>query len=80
MHSLPLSAHVELVSRLKVLAKMDIAQQRSPQDGQFTFRTGDRDIDIRVATTDTVYGERVTLRILDKFQSIFTLPELGFQT
>ncbi len=79
MHSLPLNAHVELVSRLKILAKMDIAQQRSPQDGQFTFRTGDKDIDIRVATTDTVCGERVTLRILDKFQSIFTLPELGFQ-
>jgi general secretion pathway protein E len=77
MHSLPLSAHVEFVSRLKVLAKLDITKQRSPQDGQFTFRTGDRDIDIRVATTDTAYGERVTLRILDKFQSIFTLPELG---
>ncbi|MFZ3137069.1 MAG: GspE/PulE family protein, partial [Thermodesulfovibrionales bacterium] len=60
-------------------AKMDIAQPRSPQDGQFTFRAGDRDIDIRVATTDTIYGERVTLRILDKFQSIFTLSELGFQ-
>lgn len=79
MHSLPLSAHAEFVSRLKVLANLDIVQQRSPQDGQFTFRTGDRDIDIRVATTDTAYGERVTLRILDKFQSIFTLPELGLQ-
>jgi type II secretory ATPase GspE/PulE/Tfp pilus assembly ATPase PilB-like protein len=79
IHSLPLSAHVELVSRIKVLARLDIAQQRTPQDGQFTFRTGDRDIDVRVATNDTVYGERVTLRILDKFQSIFTLPELGFQ-
>jgi general secretion pathway protein E len=79
MHFLPLNAYVELVSRIKILAKMDIAQQRSPQDGQFTFRAGDRDIDIRVATTDTVHGERVTLRILDKFQSIFTLTELGFQ-
>jgi general secretion pathway protein E len=79
IHSLPLNANEELVSRLKILAKMDIAQPRSPQDGQFTFRTEDRDIDVRVATTDTVYGERVTLRILDKFQSIFTLSELGFQ-
>jgi len=79
IHSLPLNANEELVSRLKILAKMDIAQQKSPQDGQFTFRTGDRDIDVRVATTDTVYGERVTLRILDKFQFIFNLPELGFQ-
>ena len=79
MHSLPLNASVELVSRIKVLAKLDIAQQRTPQDGQFTFRTGGRDIDIRVATTDTVYGERVTLRILDRSQSMFTLAELGFQ-
>jgi type II secretory ATPase GspE/PulE/Tfp pilus assembly ATPase PilB-like protein len=79
IHSLPLSAHVELASRLKILAKMDISQQRSAQDGQFSFRTEDRDIDVRVATADSVYGERVTLRILDKFQSIFTLPELGFR-
>jgi len=78
MHSLPLSAHEELASRIKVLAKLDITQQRRPQDGQFSIRTGDREIDIRVATTETAYGERVTLRILDKFQSIFTLPELGF--
>ena len=79
MHSLPPRAHMGLVSRLKILAKLDIAQQRSSQDGQFTFRTGNRDIDIRVATMDTTYGERVTLRILDKFQAIFTLPELGFR-
>jgi type II secretory ATPase GspE/PulE/Tfp pilus assembly ATPase PilB-like protein len=79
MHSLPLSANIELVSRLKILAKMDITQSRSPQDGQFTFKSGNKEIDVRVATTDTLFGERVTLRILDKFQSIFTLPELGFQ-
>ena len=79
IHSLPLSANVELVSRLKILARMDISQQRTSQDGQFTFKTEDSEIDVRVATADTVYGERVTLRILDKFQSIFTLPELGFQ-
>jgi type II secretory ATPase GspE/PulE/Tfp pilus assembly ATPase PilB-like protein len=79
MHTLPLSANIELVSRLKILAKMDITQSRSPQDGQFTFKSGDKEIDVRVATTDTLFGERVTLRILDKFQSIFTLTELGFQ-
>jgi general secretion pathway protein E len=78
MHSLPLGTHTELVSRIKVLARLDIAQPRTPQDGQFTFRVGGKGIDIRVATNDTVYGERVTLRILDKFQSIFSLPELGF--
>jgi type IV pilus assembly protein PilB len=77
MYSLSTSAHEELVSRIKVLAGMDIAQQRLPQDGQFSIRVGDRDIDIRVAAAGTAHGERVTLRILDKFQSIFTLPELG---
>ena len=78
MNYLPLSAHAELVSRVKVLAEMNIAQQRLPQDGQFSIRIGDRDVDIRAATTETAYGERVTLRILDKLLSIFTLPELGF--
>ncbi len=78
MNYLPLSAHAELVSRVKVLAEMNIAQQRLPQDGQFSIRVGDRDVDIRAATAETAYGERVTLRILDKLLSIFTLPELGF--
>ena len=77
MYSLSQSAHEELVSRIKVLAGMDIAQQRLSQDGQFSVRLEDRDVDIRVAAVGTAYGERVTLRILDRFQSIFTLPELG---
>ncbi len=78
MNYLPLSTHAQLVSRIKVLAEMDIAQQRLPQDGQFSMRMGDRGVDIRAATAETAYGERVTLRILDKLQYIFTLPELGF--
>ncbi|MFC1914155.1 GspE/PulE family protein [Chloroflexota bacterium] len=79
MYSLPLSTHAELVSRIKILAEMDIAQQKRPQDGQFPIVIGDRNVDIRTATTDTAFGERVTLRILDKSLSIFTLPQLGFQ-
>ncbi|MFC1917965.1 GspE/PulE family protein [Chloroflexota bacterium] len=79
MYSLPLSTHAELVSRIKILAEMDIAQQKRPQDGQFSIIVGDRDVDIRTATTETVFGERVTLRILDKSLSIFNLPQLGFQ-
>ncbi len=77
MFSLPLSAHTALVTRVKILAEMNIAEQRRPQDGQFSIRVGDRDIDIRAAAMETAYGERVTLRILDKL-SLFTLPELGF--
>jgi len=78
MFSLPLSAHTPLVSRVKILAEMNIAEQRRPQDGQLSIKVGDRDIDIRAATIETAYGERVTLRILDKSLSLFTLPELGF--
>ncbi len=78
MNSLPMRAHAELTSRIKILAEMDITRSKQPQDGQFTFKVGERDIDIRVATTDTIYGERITLRLLDKSLSLFTLPELGF--
>ena len=77
MFSLPLSAHIPLVSRVKILGEMNIAEQRRPQDGQFTIKVGKGDVDIRAATMETVYGERVTLRILDKSLSLFTLPELG---
>jgi general secretion pathway protein E len=78
MFSLPLTGHAPLVSRVKILAGMDIAEQRRPQDGQFSFEVEGREIDIRTATMETAYGERVTLRILDKSLSLFTLPELGF--
>ena len=77
MLSLPSSAHTPLVSRVKILAEMNIAEQRRPQDGQFSIKVGDRDVDIRAATMETAHGERVTLRILDKSLSLFTLPELG---
>ena len=58
---------------------MDIAEQRRPQDGQFSIKLGGREIDIRAATMETPGGERVTLRILDKSLALFTLAELGFQ-
>ena len=76
--SLPLSAYMPLVSRVKILAEMNIAEQRRSQDGQFSIKVGERDVDIRAATMETAYGERVTLRILDKSLALFTLPELGF--
>jgi type II secretory ATPase GspE/PulE/Tfp pilus assembly ATPase PilB-like protein len=78
VNSLPLSAHAELASRIKILAEMDVARSRQPQDGQFSVTIGQSHIDIRVATTNTIYGERITLRLLDKSLSLFTLPELGF--
>ncbi len=77
-YSFPLSVHLPLVSRIKILAEMDISEQRRPQDGQFSVKIGDNEVDIRVATMETPNGERVTLRILDKSLSLFTLAELGF--
>jgi type II secretory ATPase GspE/PulE/Tfp pilus assembly ATPase PilB-like protein len=79
MFSFPLSVHSPLVSRVKILAEMDISEQRRPQDGQFSISLGDNEVDIRAATMETPYGERVTLRILDKSLALFTLAELGFQ-
>jgi type II secretory ATPase GspE/PulE/Tfp pilus assembly ATPase PilB-like protein len=79
MFSFPLNVHSPLVSRVKILAEMDISEQRRPQDGQFSIRLGDNEVDIRAATMETPYGERVTLRILDKSLALFTLAELGFQ-
>jgi general secretion pathway protein E len=78
MNSLPMKAHAELASRIKILAEMDVTRSKQPQDGQFSVNVGERNIDIRVSTTDTIHGERITLRLLDKSLSLFTLPELGF--
>jgi len=75
--SLPLSAHAPLISRLKVLANMNIAERRRPQDGQFAKKVGDRDVDFRVATVETGRGEMMTLRVLDKRFSLIPLSELG---
>jgi type II secretory ATPase GspE/PulE/Tfp pilus assembly ATPase PilB-like protein len=79
MFSFPLNIHSALVSRVKILSEMDISEQRRPQDGQFSIKIGGNEVDIRTATMETPYGERVTLRILDKSLALFTLSELGFQ-
>jgi general secretion pathway protein E len=78
MFSFPLNIHASLVSRVKILAQMDISEQRRPQDGQLSIKLGGNEVDIRAATMETPYGERVSLRILDKSLAIFTLAELGF--
>jgi len=76
--SLPLSVHPPLLSRVKIMAGLNIAERRRPQDGQITFDMGDREVDIRVATTNTIYGEMVVLRILDKTFAFLPLAEIGF--
>jgi len=76
--TLPLSVHAPLLSRMKIMAGLNIAERRRPQDGQITFDMGDREVDIRVATSNTVYGEMAVLRILDKAFAFLPLPEIGF--
>ena len=76
--SLPLSVHPPLLSRVKIMSGLNIAERRRPQDGQITFDMGDREVDIRVATSNTVHGEMVVLRLLDKTFAFLPLPEIGF--
>ncbi len=66
-----------LVSRVKVLARLDIAEKRLPQDGRITVRLGGRSVDLRVSTLPSSYGERVVLRILDKQTEQMQLSQLG---
>ncbi|MDD4876709.1 MAG: GspE/PulE family protein, partial [Dehalococcoidales bacterium] len=76
--ALPLSVHPPLLSRVKIMAGLNIAERRRPQDGQITFDMGDREVDLRVATTNTIYGEMVVMRILDKTFAFLPLAEIGF--
>jgi len=76
--SLPITAHGPLISRIKILANMNIADPRRPQDGQFSIVAPGRDIDIRVATISTVHGETAVLRLLDKSMAVLSLSQLGF--
>jgi len=66
-----------LVSRIKVMARLDIAEKRVPQDGRLSLTLGGKAIDVRVSTLPSRYGERVVLRLLDKESARFTLDELG---
>ncbi len=75
--TLPLHLHSSLVSRLKIMAGMNIVERRRPQDGQFSTTVDGRDVDVRVATVSTVFGEKLVMRLLDKRRSTIGLSELG---
>jgi len=64
--------------RLKVMAEMNIAETRRPQNGRITFYVGPREIDLRAASHPTIHGENIVIRILDKSRSLLTLDELGY--
>ena len=66
-----------IISRIKVMAGMDIAERRLPQDGRCSVRLGQREVDLRISTVPTSYGERSVLRLLDKSTALYGLDELG---
>jgi len=69
--------HAALISRLKIMAELDIAEKRLPQDGRISLRIGGRAVDVRVSTLPSAHGERAVLRLLDKGESKFSLESLG---
>jgi general secretion pathway protein E len=75
--SLPRKIHSALASRVKVMASLNIAEKRLPQDGRIEIKIADRSVDIRVSTIPTSFGERVVLRLLDKTSSVLRLSDLG---
>ncbi len=74
-----ISLHPAMVSRIKVMAKMDIAERRRPQDGRIPVAINGREIDIRVSTLPTTGGEKVVMRILDSANLVFDFEQLGFR-
>ena len=75
---IPVRMKAAVTSRIKLLASMNIAERRLPQDGRIEGRFGNKEIDIRVSTVPTVYGESIVMRLLDREASFITLEELGF--
>jgi len=76
---LPRRIHDAIVSRIKILGNMKIDEKRLPQDARFNFKAGQEDIDLRLSTMPTAYGEKVVMRLLKKSGGVPTLPELGLR-
>ncbi len=71
--------HAALISRLKIMAELDIAEKRLPQDGRISLRIGTRAVDVRVSTLPSAHGERAVLRLLDKSESKLSLASVGME-
>ncbi|MDR1604820.1 MAG: Flp pilus assembly complex ATPase component TadA [Gracilibacteraceae bacterium] len=74
----PVRIHPSVSSRVKVMGGMDIAERRIPQDGRATVRMSEKTFDIRIASLPSVYGEKLTLRMLERSNKVMTMPQLGF--
>jgi len=79
MESIPRRAQEAIVSRVKVMGKMDIAERRLPQDGRASIRIGDGDVDVRISTVPVAGGERIVFRILDKTTKVYSLDDIGLE-
>ncbi len=77
MKTIPKKVQDAMISRVKVMGKMDIAERRLPQDGRAAVRVGDGEVDLRISSVPTAYGERIVFRLLDKTQKVFSLEEIG---
>ncbi len=77
--SLPRTIQSAMISRIKVMSNLNIAERRLPQDGRFKIRVQEREVDFRVSTVPTAFGEKVALRILDKSQAMLDVDKLGFE-
>lgn len=76
--SIPKALHGAVSSRIKVMSELDIAERRLPQDGRISARIDGRQVDLRVSTSPSLYGERIVLRVLDRETGIIPLEKLGF--
>ncbi len=79
-HKLDKNYHPAIVSRVKVMAKLNIAEKRLPQDGRITIALGEREVGLRVSTLPTSFGERIVLRLLEKSEKVLSLTELGLNS
>lgn len=77
--SLPKAIHDSLVSRIKIMSQMKIDEKRIPQDGRFSYRLGEQEVDLRVSTLPSVHGEKVVMRLLKKTGGLPSLIELGLR-
>jgi len=76
--NLPKNIQPGIISRVKIMANLDIAERRRPQDGRINLKFRGREIDLRVSVLPGIFGEKVVLRILDKEKSLIPLEQLGF--
>jgi general secretion pathway protein E len=77
-HTPPKRLQPAIISRIKIMSELNIAERRLPQDGRANFRVGVKEVDLRISTIPTIYGENVVMRILDRSSTMLSLEDLGF--